>query len=377
MNNLHFGAGNIGRGFIGQILYQNDFNLHFIDVNQPLLDALNSQKTYTIEEFSEAKTKHLISIQNAWHAESDKDVILEAFKTTDLITTSIGVSGLPKIAFLIALGIENRKTIHTSLNIMACENYVNASDSLKEMVYDHLSKDGQLYANKWVAFVNVAVDRIVPNQSHENLTHVSVEPFYEWVIESSSIKGNLNLEGVLFVDDLSPYIERKLFTVNTGHAACAFKAYQENYEFIDQALSTKSVEGFVLGVLKETSELLIKKYNFDLDVQTAYAKKTIERFKNPYIKDVAVRVARQPIRKLGPSDRIIKPYKECLDLGIQTPYLTQLIVNVLSYDFLEDEEALNLQAMIKRNLKETIKTITELDDTSVEILSNAYLAFHA
>jgi mannitol-1-phosphate 5-dehydrogenase len=45
---VHFGAGNIGRGFIGQMLFASGYEICFIDVNQHVIDDINSLKQYYI-----------------------------------------------------------------------------------------------------------------------------------------------------------------------------------------------------------------------------------------------------------------------------------------------------------------------------------------
>ena len=82
---------------------------------------------------------------------------------------------------------------------------------------------------------------------------LSVEPFSEWVIDQTNVKGTqIKLDGVLYVEDLLPYIERKLFSVNTGHATTAYTGKHFGYETIDQALEDEKVLQQLKAVLAET-----------------------------------------------------------------------------------------------------------------------------
>ena len=52
---------------------------------------------------------------------------------------------------------------------------------------------------------------------------MTVEAFFEWAIERGPFGDRVPvIPEAHFVDDLAPYIERKLFTVNTGHATTAY-----------------------------------------------------------------------------------------------------------------------------------------------------------
>lgn len=374
MKNLHFGAGNIGRGFIGYLLAKNGFEVTFLDVNDALIQELKSKNTYTVEEVGETPTLHEVSYKGAINSMTEKDAVVEEIAKTDLITTSLGVSILPRIAGLILEGLVERfKENENYLNIVACENAVNATDALKDEILALADEDTKAKIEKYVGFPNSAVDRIVPEQVNEDMTYVKVEPFFEWAVETKGIKGTLEVEGAHFVDELAPYIERKLFTVNTGHAACAYFSYQRGYKYIYEAMKDADVEAFVRAVLGETSTYLVERYGFDKDVQQAYLDTTVDRFKNPSIIDEVRRVGRSPLRKLGNKDRFVRPLLALNEYKLPTDNIIKAMGLGLKFDDETDAEAMAIRDMFIEKNKEVIGEVTGLKDDLLLSVVNEYM----
>ena len=177
---------------------------------------------------------------------------------------------------------------------------------------------------------------------------VMVEPFYEWVVDVSQVKGERpDISGVTYVEDPLPYIERKLLTVNTGHSAIAYLGYVRGKATIHDALKEGSVRDAASEALKETGLLLAWEYGFDPEELREYRQKVLARFRNPRISDDVSRVARSPIRKLGRDERFVSPALRLLELGHRPVHLATIIGAVLQYDHPEDEEARELQETIR------------------------------
>jgi mannitol-1-phosphate 5-dehydrogenase len=357
---VHFGAGNIGRGFIGQLLHQAGYEVCFVDVNQELVDAINSRKAYTVQLATEGTPVSVVEGVRAIHGQ-DTEAVAQAIAEADLVTTAVGPNVLPHIAPAIAAGIARRmKQTDRPLNVIACENMIGGSSQLKTHVFARLDEADRPKAEELVGFPNAAVDRIVPLQKHEDKLLVTVEPFFEWAVDQSHIIGAIpQIEGVTYVNDLTPYIERKLYTVNTGHAMIAYLGYQMGYAVIDEAIRDDEILRATRQALQETGALLVAKHAFDKRQHEEYVEKILGRFANPYISDQVTRVGRSPIRKLSPQDRLVGPAMQCFDHGIVPEHLGLGIAAALLFDFREDPEAVQLTEDRERfGLEHVLKTYT-------------------
>ena len=359
---LHFGAGNIGRGFIGKIISEAGYEVIFADVNRQVIDQLNIDKEYEVEVVGEnSKTDIVKNASGIMSNEPEK--VKEAGINVSLITTAVGPNVLKIIAGSFADIIKARKEkgMEEELNIIACENMVKGTTFLKENIYEKLNESEKEYADKYIGFPDSAVDRIVPpvNAEGKKPTYVVVEEFYEWIVDRNLIKGNLELEGMIKTDNLMAYIERKLFTLNTGHAITAYIGKYKKYKTIDESIKDADIRNIVKGAMGESGEVLINRYSFDREEHFKYIDKIIKRFENIYLKDDVERVGRQPLRKLGKNERLIKPLLGTLEYNTSNENLVTGIAYALKFDG-SDEESVKLSSMMKeKGLVETLKEVTE------------------
>lgn len=379
---VHFGAGNIGRGFIGETLADNNFEIKFVDLNETIIDELNKRNGYDIQiaapNGKEIHVKNVSGINN----KKNPQKVIEAIQNADLVTTAIGPNILKSIAPLIADGLKARMDAGNDkkMDVIACENMIGGSSKLKEYVYDNLDEETAEFVSNYIGFPNAAVDRIVPQQKHDDPLFVSVEPFKEWVVDESQMKNpDIKLKGVEYAADLEPYIERKLFSVNTGHATVAYNGNYVGYKTIDEAVQDESIVEKLKNTLHETGNLLIDKWNFDKKELTDYQNKIVNRFKNPYISDSISRVGRTPIRKLGYNERFIRPIRECNERGLDYKTMMSTVGKIYTFDVPTDKESVELQQMLKNdNLEDVVKKTTGLKDTKLlnEVIESAKKAIN-
>lgn len=352
---IHFGGGNIGRGFVAEKLIQSGYEVVFVDVIATVVEQLQQNESYTVTELgSEGEKVNTIKGYRAINGRSHEPQVIEELATADIATCAVGPNILKFLAPTVAKGIDARK-LDYPLAVIACENMIGGTDTLAGFIKEEKNTPADRVGSisKRARFANAAIDRIVPGQDPNAGLNIKIESFYEWVVDKTPFGPDFEhppVHAIHWVDDLNPYIERKLFTVNTGHAAAAYYGHARGKKTIDEALNDKEIHDIVHETLAETSKLIVSKHGIHATEQRKYVDKIITRISNPYLKDIVERVGRAPLRKLGRKERFVGPAFELAEKGEKIDALLGCIEQAFKFQNVEgDEESAELAKILKDN----------------------------
>ncbi|KAK3952449.1 mannitol dehydrogenase C-terminal domain-containing protein [Pseudoneurospora amorphoporcata] len=357
---VHFGAGNIGRGFVACFLHNSGYEVIFADVNGDLIDSLNASPSYkVIEVGSEGTEESAITNYRAINSRTNEEELIQEISTAEVVTCSVGPNILKFIAPVIAKGIDRRSEDLPPVAVIACENAIGATDTLAEYIKDPKNTDPSRLADydKRARFANSAIDRIVPAQDPDAGLDVKLEKFYEWVVDGTPFKDMSppDIKGIMWVDNLLPYIERKLYTVNTGHATAAYHGYIRRKSTVYDALQDKDIHGEVKKALENTANLITQKHGIDEKAQNEYVDKIVRRISNPHLEDAVERVGRAPLRKLSRKERFIGPAAELAEHGKDCSALLDAAEMAFRFQNVEgDEESAELAKIMANNKPEDV-----------------------
>lgn len=363
---VHFGGGNIGRGFIAELLHESGFEVVFVDVVDELIDRINKSKMYKITEVGpDGEKSKTITNYRAINSKYNMDEVIKTIAEADVVTCAVGPNVMKFIAKPIADGITAR-TKSKPLAVIACENMINATDALKELITDPKNMKPEVLKDlgSKAEFGNSAIDRIVPTQPADANLDVVIESFYEWCVETKGFKsGHPDIKGVHWVGDLEPYIERKLYTVNTSHATAAYFGYYKGIKAIHEAMADPEIKQEVHDALVETAHLIVGKHDITEQEQQEYIDTIISRISNPHLEDVCVRVGRAPLRKLSRNERFIGPAAQLAERGYDVTALLRGVEMALRFQDVEgDDESVELAKILKSMSAEDATTkITGLE----------------
>ncbi|MCX7671672.1 MAG: mannitol-1-phosphate 5-dehydrogenase, partial [Anaerolineae bacterium] len=334
-----FGAGNIGRGFIGQLFSESGYRVVFVDIDRPLLEALNGRGAYTIRLVTNETAEEVtVGPVRGIHVE-EREAVAAAVARAAIAATAVGAGALRHIAPLIAAGIERRSRlgIREPLNIIVCENLKSAAAALRALVVAALPADLHGFLAAHVGFVDAAIARMVPPLPAElraqDPTLIIVEPYKELPVDRAGFIGEPPaIVGMVPYTPFAFFSERKLYIHNAGHAVLAYVGYRAGYEYGYQALADDEIFFQVRGAMDESALALARKYRPPAGALRANVDDVLARFTNRALGDTIVRLGRDPIRKLARSDRLVGAALNALAQGVEPTHLVAGIVAGLRFD---------------------------------------------
>lgn len=368
---VQFGAGNIGRGFTGQLFSEAGFEVVFVDVVPDVVRLLNERLSYPIRVACDAP--FTVTITNV-RAVDGRDIaaVAREIREADLMCTAVGVNALPQIAPTLAAGVQARAEggVEAPVNIIICENLQNMSGFLRSEVKKSLPERFHGYLDEKVGFVESVVGRMVPimteEQRKEDPLLVIVEPYKHLPIAKAGIKGEFPaIDGIELADNFQGFVDRKLYTHNAGHASAAYFGYLKGYEFVYEAIGDPEINAAVRAVLAETGQALIKRHAFDPAAHQEHIEDLLSRFANVALGDQVARVGGDPLRKLGPEDRLVGGAKLALDYGVFPRNLCKAIAAALRFDLASDPTAPKVQQIVRaKGVAGALREISGLPEDS-------------
>ena len=317
MNNpksiLIFGAGKIGRSFIGQLFGVAGYEVVFSDIDQNLIDLLNKHGEYRVlikgDEEKTIKVSGVRAISGLDHG----SVIREVSRSS-IIAVSVGKNALKKIIPLIAEGLllRYKEDKNKPLDIIIAENLRSAAQFFHEELIGFLPSDYSL--DKLVGLVETSIGKMVPimKQTELDLDPLAVyaESYNTLILDAKGFKGRIpQVTGLAPKENIKAWVDRKAFIHNLGHASAAYigSLHHPRATYIYEVLEDEAIYKSVRKVMQEAATVLQRIYSDDFsatDLDT-HIDNLLFRFKNRALQDTIFRVGQDRIRKLGKDDRFM------------------------------------------------------------------------
>jgi len=377
---VQFGAGNIGRGFMGELFWASGYRTVFVDVDRPLVEALRSRGAYEVHHITNEGDEVVTVTDVAAIDARDARAVAETVAGASLVSTAVGVRALQAVTPAMAEGMARRLLYPGTgcLNVITCENLVGAGRFLRDLVRTELEPRVTIGLRRSLSprefdarfgFVEAVVSRMVPIVPDEirrrDPLWIACEPYARLPVDGKAFRGPVpHIAGLEPVDNILAYQSRKLASHNMSHAVGAYLGYRAGHEFIWQAMEDPAVERVVRGAMEETGRALCLRFGFDPAAERAYEDDLCQRYLNRALGDQVRRVAADPLRKLGPDDRLIGSARLCLTEGVEPVHVIRGIRAALAYDNPADPVAVTLQDMLRaRGLRSVLLDICGLVET--------------
>lgn len=383
---LIFGAGKIGRSFIGQLFGLSGYEVVFSDIDLSLVQMLNRRRTYPV--IIKDEVEECLQIPNVRAVSGlDKEQVVKEVAGTSLMAVSVGKNALEKIIPFIAEGLmlRFRKDPANPLNVIIAENMRSAALFMHQKLKENLPSTYPL--DRLVGLVETSIGKMVPIMTREDLKEdplqVFAEAYNSLIIDKQAFKGLIPaVRGLCPKENIQAWVDRKAFIHNLGHATVAYYGAFKHPEAICiyEVLDDAGVLLFAREVMLQAAAIIQKQYpnDFSMEELEGHIDDLLKRFRNKHLKDTIYRVGQDRPRKLGPDDRFVGIIRMAERLGMDN----QKIIEAMTCSFLfkatdengnRSEPDILFDGYLSEGIEYTLQKICGFDQVKDKTLINKCL----
>ena len=366
MSCVIFGAGKIARGFIGHLLYLSEIPFTFVEKADVLADLINERGEYTVNILGNREKNCVVKGAKAYKF-SQVEEIAEAIADADAVFHAVGGKNLGELVPYLVKGIEAKAKKGGRLNIVSCENWKQPAQIVRNGICEMISPEAKDYFEENVGVTEAVIMRSAIEADKELLAKdpliVNVQDFWELPVDASRICGTLpDIMGLKLIPEFTGFLERKFYTYNAANGTTSFLGALFGYEKIADAAHDERILKILDGVYMETAQALSRKHNYPLEDQLAFTLTSKRKLQDYTIVDFVERNARDPLRKLGPDDRLVGSARLVESYGIRPENLCTAIAAAIYYKNDGDEFAVELTRMRKEEgIDSILANVCKLD----------------
>jgi len=322
-----FGAGRIGRSFIGQLFSRSGFEVVFVDINKELISRLNSEKQYKVV-IKDNSGEEILMIKNVRGVcLNDTDQAVRELAGADIAALSVGRQGIPDAIPVIARSLVLRRELYgnTPLDFIIAENMRNSDQYIRAELGRFLPHDYPV--NDLAGLVETSIGKMVPIMSHKDLgedpLQVFAEPYNTLIVAKGGFRNQIpEVQNIVPKENIKAWVDRKLFIHNLGHATSAYIGFEKFPEavYIYEVLDDRSIIENTRETMLQSADILLALYpgEFTHTQLEAHVDDLLCRFRNKALGDTVFRVGCDLYRKLSPDDRMVAPIRSAIRL--RKPY---------------------------------------------------------
>ena len=332
-----FGAGKIGRSFIGQLFGRSGYKLVFVDADPAAIERLNKRKSYRVIIKGQSDEEIVVSNLEAVSA-FEVAKVAKSVATAGIMAVSVGKKAIEKVIPVIAEGLTIRYSAapDSPVDIILAENMRSAAEFVKSGLVKYLPEGFPV--DDYVGLIETSIGKMVPVMPLAELEKdplvIFAEPYNTLILDAKAFRNPIpDVKGLAPKSNIKAWVDRKAFIHNLGHATAAYFGHYHYpgtvymYEILDHV----EVKDFTRSVMLQSAGILKAAYpdDFTLSGLEEHIDDLISRFRNRALRDTIFRVGQDLQRKLSSDDR----FMGAIHLGMKYRMPYDRIIKAMSYGF--------------------------------------------